>query len=71
MFTPCKNITRGHNLKIEKHFNRLEVRKNCFSHRVVNQWNALEYDTVNSKTVNEFKKRLDNELKELRYIYDQ
>ena len=38
---------------------------------VVNQWNTLDYDTVNSKTVDEFKRRLDNEWKGLRYNYNQ
>ena len=70
MFTPCQNSTRGHNFKLLKNYNRLEVRKNSFSHRIVNRWNALSYETVNSKNINEFKKRLDEDLKDCRYLYD-
>ena len=70
MFTPCQNSTRGHNFKLLKNYNRLEVRKNSFSHRIVNRWNALSYETVNSKNINDFKKRLDEDLKDCRYLYD-
>ena len=56
MFTLSTNVTRGHNFKLSKDHNRLDVRKNSFSQRVVNTWNSLKYETVNSKNVNEFKK---------------
>ena len=45
-FKCCNNATRGHNIKIEKKYNRIEIRKNCFSNRVVNKWNALTFETV-------------------------
>ena len=71
MFTLCLNNTRGHDYKLNKDYNRLVLRKNYFSHRVVDHWNALKNETVNSNNVNEFKKRLDDELKQLKYEYDE
>ena len=70
MFTLCTNTTRGHNYKLTKEFNRLDIRKNSFSQRVVELWNSLKYETVNSKNVNDFKNRIDNELKHLKYKFD-
>ena len=70
MFNLSTNVTRGHNFKLKKEYNRLEVRKNSFSQRVVDTWNSLKYQTVNSKNVNEFKKRIDDELLDLKYVYD-
>ena len=70
MYTLCTNVTRGHNFKLKKEFNRLEVRKNSFSQRVVDTWNSLKYETVNSKNVNEFKNRIDNELTHIMYSFD-
>ena len=47
---------RGHSLTILKQHCRLNVRKYFFTHRVVDTWNKMSEDTVNSKTVNRFKK---------------
>ena len=30
-----RNKTRGHNYKLEKPYARLDCRKNCFAHRVI------------------------------------
>ena len=51
--------TRGHPFKLQKTRPRLEVRKNCFSHRVVNKWNALPTAVIESDNVNMFKNRYD------------
>ena len=51
--------TRGHNLKIKKKSFKLDLRKNFFSLRVVDQWNNLPADVINSPTLNTFKRRLD------------
>ena len=50
--------TRGHNLRLKKEYSRLDVRKYFFSQRIVNEWNALPPDVVNSGSVNEFKNRI-------------
>ena len=51
--------TRGHNLKIKKKPFKLDLRKSFFSLRVVDQWNNLPADVINSPTLNTFKNRLD------------
>ena len=51
------SITRGHQFKI-KRFNT-SLRKNSFSHRVVNDWNGLPEDVVNADLINSFKNRLE------------
>ena len=70
MFTLCTNSTRGHNYKLNKEFSRLDIRKNSFSQRIVDTWNSLKYQTVNSKNVNDFKKNIDEELTYLKYKTD-
>ena len=51
--------TRGHKFKIVKVRSRLEIRKNFFSVRVVNEWNKLPSLVVEAESVNCFKNRLD------------
>ena len=51
--------TRGHKLKIVKNRSRLNIRKNFFSQRVVNDWNALPVIVVESESVNSFKNNYD------------
>lgn len=51
--------TRGHYLKLEKYRPRLDLRKNFFSHRIVNSWNALPSYVVEADSVNTFKNRYD------------
>ena len=53
------NRTRGHNLKLKKKHCRLDVRKFFFSHRVVDFWNDLPSDVVNSNSLNIFKRKID------------
>ena len=50
---------RGHALKVYKKHCRLELRKNFFSQRVTNTWNALPPNVVSAQTVNAFKAKLD------------
>ena len=54
-FSLNTNATRGHSLKLRKAHTRTKIRKNFFSQRIVNKWNALPPRSMESKTVNEFK----------------
>lgn len=53
------NRTRGHSYKLKIPFCRLNVRKYCFSVRVVSEWNSLTEEIVTSPSINCFKNRLD------------
>jgi hypothetical protein len=52
------SVTRGHNLKISTVCNS-NVRKTFFTMRVVNAWNSLPSDLVNSPSIDTFKNNLD------------
>ena len=51
--------TRGHSKKIYKLRSRLDVRKYFFTQRIVEEWNNLPPEVVESKTINEFKSKID------------
>ena len=53
---------RGHEQKMFKKRFRLDIRKFVFSNRVINDWNSLSSQCVNSCTVNTLKKYLSAEL---------
>ena len=55
---PARGI-RGTNHRVTKQLSRIEARDNFLSNRVVNDWNGLPNEIVNSKSVNQFKNRLD------------
>ena len=44
-------ITRGHNLKLFKPRSYLELRRNFFSERIINDWNDLPGEVINAPTV--------------------
>jgi len=50
--------TRGHSLKLRKNRCRLDIRQHFFSERVVSAWNALDQQTIDSSSLNIFKKNL-------------
>jgi len=50
--------TRGHTLKLKKHYCSKFLWKFFFSERVVSRWNALDEETVSITTVNLFKSKL-------------
>ena len=60
--------TRGHQYKVSKPISTKLVRAQCFSHRVINDWNSLPQEVVSVQTVNEFKTKLDQCWKEHQYI---
>jgi len=51
--------TSGQELKLYTRRNRLELRRNFFSQRVVPHWNRLPEPVVMAESVNTFKNRLD------------
>ena len=61
--------TRGHNWKLQKKEHvRSQVREGWFAVRVINPWNSLPYNvvnTVNSPNIASFKKNLDEYLKNI------
>ena len=52
-------VTRGHSSRIYKPKPRLNIRKNSFSVRVVNDWNSLPQHLIDSGSLDEFKAGLD------------
>ena len=63
--------TRGHNLRLYvKPANKLHPKHHSFQHRVVNPWNSLPSDVVNSPNLDTFKNRLDKHWKNLKLKYD-
>ena len=55
------NATRSHNLQISCTIPQNNTRKYFFTNRIVFPWNTLSNNTVNSKTVNDFKGNYDRE----------
>ena len=55
---PARGI-RGTSHRINKQLTKIESRNSFLSNRVVTHWNGLPEEIVNSKTVNQFKNRLD------------
>jgi len=56
--------TRGHNFRLQKIRARYDLRNYYFTNRVVNVWNSLSNYAVSEESVNCFKNRLDNFLKD-------
>ena len=60
-FIKNDNGTRGHDEKLDKPRANTKIRQNSFSHRIINDWNALSDNTVNSPSINSFKNALEKE----------
>ena len=58
---------RGHKLKLNKPQVNKSIRLNSFAMRTIPVWNNIPSDIVNSKTVFEFKTKLDKLWKNSRY----
>jgi len=50
-FTLNSNHTRSNGLKLFKNRLNTNVRKFCFSQRVINDWNSLPHDVVTAPNV--------------------
>ena len=63
-FKPAQvSQTRGHSHKLKKKHNRLNLRANAFSQRVINQWNRLPNKCVSCSSLNNFKSNLNEHWK--------
>ena len=60
-FSYSTSNTRGHSKKFYKPLSRLDIRKNIFSQRVINDWNGLPESLISVEDLNSFKAGL-NEL---------
>ena len=56
---------RGHDLKLYKQYNRLNIRKHFFSQRVIDAWNQLPPSVVDAASINSFKRNLEDFLKDM------
>ena len=56
-------------LKLFKSFSKLRCRYDYFYNRIVNDWNSLPENVVNSSTVNCFKSCIDTHLINSRFIF--
>ena len=63
-FTKNESLTRGHKHKLHKPRANTKIRANSFSHRVINDWNALPECAVTSPSTNSFKNALDKAWKD-------
>ena len=63
------SVTRGHPLKIQHQYTRLDLRHRFFSIRVVNFWNNLSIETVLAQTVESFKSGLVRDLGAVLFEY--
>ena len=51
--------TRGHSHRYAREICKNSARYNFLTNRIANEWNELPEEVVSSKTVNEFKAKLD------------
>ena len=58
---------RGHNFKITKISTNKRLFQHFFTNRVVNEWNKLHEDIVNSNTVDIFKNKIDKNYQDIMY----
>ena len=65
------NLTRNSQLKLYKQFSKTSVRSNFLSNRVNNFWNSLTSTTKRSPNLLTFKKSIDFELVNLKFIFDE
>ena len=62
--------TRGHNIKLCTRHSRTNTRKLFFSNRVVEPWNSLLGNVVNSPSLVSFERRLDTLWHNEAFLYD-
>jgi len=63
-------LTRGHRYKLRRPLSKTKLGHNRFTSRIVNDWNSLPHEIVESPTLNTFKNRLDEYFTYDPSIYD-
>ena len=63
------SVTRGNDFKLKKPNCKTTSKRRMFSFRVINDWNSLSNDIVNSPSLNWFKNRLDKFWLDKQYAY--
>ena len=58
-FQVADSSMRGHNLKLFKPRYSKSIRMHSFAVRIIEDWNSLPEDIISSKTVLQFKTKLD------------
>ena len=66
----ANSIITSHNLKLSRLTCRSQVRHGYFSQRIVEYWNSLPIDVVNSSSVNSFKRCLDKHWKDFMFTLE-
>ena len=69
MFSFHYTTTRSNDYKLYKHFSHLNCRKHFFSQRIINDWNKLPCDIIESSNIWTFKSKLDIFWKNCRFDY--
>jgi len=59
---------RGHKYKIQKKCVRTDIRRNFFTHRIVNLWNSLPNSVVECSSLDKFKSSLDKYFNSLQIV---
>ena len=54
-----RHHTRSNSRKLTVMICRFDLRKHCFTNRIVNMWNSLPDNVILADNVNQFKNRLD------------
>ena len=69
LFSFHNTITRTNGYKLYKKFNHLNCRKHFFSQRIINDWNGLPQDIIESENILTFKSKLDLFWQQFRFLY--
>src|SRR6188768_1386409 len=62
--------TRGNSLKLNVQRTKYDIRKYCFSVRIVNVWNSLPDEVILAASINTFKNILDKFWKNEEFVYN-
>ena len=68
--TVGKSKTRGCSFKLTNKLAKNNIKRDVFSHRIVNDWNSLPEDVVSAPSVKAFKNRLDYHCRNHPWLYN-